>query len=69
MDFLYRVGLGLGRTQHSEAVPEGEVGRKGISCERTFRPLSAQGDLEAKVPLTASVIGCCSSSGPAATAL
>lgn len=44
-----RVGLGLGRTSHSEATPEGEVGRKGISCERTFAAISAPADLEAKV--------------------
>ena len=37
VDWLSRVALGLGETQHSEAPREGEVGRKGISHERTFR--------------------------------
>jgi hypothetical protein len=36
-DFFARVALGLGETRHSAALREGEVGRKGISHERTFR--------------------------------
>lgn len=36
MEFLLRTGLGLGRTSHHEQAPEGEIGRKGLSCERTF---------------------------------
>ncbi|KAK9862384.1 hypothetical protein WJX84_004497 [Apatococcus fuscideae] len=48
MDFFLASGLGLGQTQHSEPVADGEVGRKGISCERTFGPISKTGELEAK---------------------
>ena len=43
------LGLGLGRTLHSEPAKEGEVTRKGISCERTFAAISSREDLEAKV--------------------
>ena len=42
-------GLGLGRTQHHEALQEGEVGRKGKSVERTFAPISNTAELEEKV--------------------
>ena len=42
-------GLGLGRTLHSEPAKDGEVTRKGISCERTFAAISSREDLEAKV--------------------
>lgn len=45
------VGLGLGATRHGERPADGELGRKGISCERTFSALSAPADLEAKVLL------------------
>lgn len=48
MDFFLHCALGLGATTHPERVAEGEVGRKGISCERTFRALSDRADLEAK---------------------
>ena len=34
---------------HGEAAKEGEVSRKGISCERTFAAISSTADLEAKV--------------------
>ncbi|GMH35231.1 hypothetical protein BSKO_03099 [Bryopsis sp. KO-2023] len=46
--FLLEVSLGLGRTTHWEQPGEGEVGRKGISCERTFQPISSRPDLEQK---------------------
>lgn len=36
-DWLLRVALGLGETVHAPPPAEGEVGRKGISHERTFR--------------------------------
>lgn len=49
MDFFLASGLALGQTRHSEPVAEGEVGRKGISCERTFGPISKPSELEAKV--------------------
>ncbi len=49
MDFFLSAALGLGSTSHAPAVREGEAGRKGISCERTFAPLSNKRDLEAKV--------------------
>ncbi|KAK9834297.1 hypothetical protein WJX81_004273 [Elliptochloris bilobata] len=47
-DFFIAAALGVGRTCHSEMVREGEVGRKGISMERTFRPVSDRAELEAK---------------------
>lgn len=37
LDFFMRIALGLGSTRHSDPGPEGSVGRKGMSCERTFR--------------------------------
>ena len=49
IDSFLEAGLGLGRTRHPEALKEGQVGRKGISVERTFTPISLQQDLEAKV--------------------
>ena len=48
-DSFLSAGLGLGRTVHGEAAREGEVGRKGISCERTFAAINSPADLEAKV--------------------
>lgn len=48
MEFFLHCALGLGGTRHGEGPSEGAVGRKGISCERTFRPLSSRADLEAK---------------------
>lgn len=36
-DFFARVALGLGETRHPPQPPPGEVGRKGISHECTFR--------------------------------
>ena len=48
MEFFLNCGLGLGSTHHGDGVAEGEVGRKGISTERTFRPISARSELEAK---------------------
>jgi hypothetical protein len=47
-DFFLRAGLGLGAASHCQAVADGEVARKGISCERTFCAISAPADLEAK---------------------
>eukprot|EP00208_Stichococcus_sp_RCC1054_P006025 CAMPEP_0206147638 /NCGR_PEP_ID=MMETSP1473-20131121/34031_1 /ASSEMBLY_ACC=CAM_ASM_001109 /TAXON_ID=1461547 /ORGANISM="Stichococcus sp, Strain RCC1054" /LENGTH=946 /DNA_ID=CAMNT_0053544649 /DNA_START=259 /DNA_END=3099 /DNA_ORIENTATION=+ len=49
MEYFMTVGLGLGATRHGERPAEGEVGRKGISCERTFAALSAPADLEEKL--------------------
>lgn len=37
VDWFARVALGLGETRHPPPPAEGEVGRKGISHERTFR--------------------------------
>jgi DNA polymerase kappa len=48
MEFFLHCALGLGSTQHGETVAEGEVGRKGISTERTFRPMSKRNELESK---------------------
>lgn len=47
--FFLEVSLGLGSTNHWEAPAEGEVGRKGIGCERTFHAISSREDLENKV--------------------
>ena len=52
-DSFLSSGLGLGRTVHGQAPNEGEVNRKGISCERTFAAISSAADLEAKVGLSA----------------
>jgi hypothetical protein len=49
MDFFMAAGLGVGRTEHGDAVEDGAVGRKGMSVERTFQAISAPADLEAKV--------------------
>eukprot|EP00884_Botryococcus_braunii_P018752 jgi/Botrbrau1/5560/Bobra.0023s0043.1 len=46
--FYLSVAMGLGSTSHGELPSEGEVGRKGISHERTFAAISAKADLEAK---------------------
>lgn len=35
-EFLLAVGLGIGATEHEE-LEEGKVGRRGMSCERTFK--------------------------------
>ena len=43
-----QVGLGLSSTRHGERA-EGEVGRKGMSVERTFAAISEPADLHAKV--------------------
>ena len=48
LDSFISAGLGLGRTQHSEPLRDGEVGRKGKGVERTFTPISATHELEAK---------------------
>jgi hypothetical protein len=48
MEFFLHCALGLGSTQHGDTVGEGEVGRKGISTERTFRAMSQRSELEAK---------------------
>lgn len=48
-EFFMSAALGLGSTSHALPLREGEAGRKGISCERTFRPLSSRTQLEAKV--------------------
>ncbi|KAL6771591.1 POLK1 [Auxenochlorella protothecoides x Auxenochlorella symbiontica] len=49
LDFFMRIALGLGSTRHSDPGPDGSVGRKGMSCERTFRNMSEPRDLEAKL--------------------
>lgn len=51
-DHFMAVSLGIGGTRHSDPVKEGEAGRKGMSCERTFRAISSRSDLEAKVRST-----------------
>ena len=48
-NFFLEASLGLGNTAHWDTPQRGEVGRKGISCERTFGALSKPEDLEAKV--------------------
>ena len=42
------MGLGLSSTRHGERA-EGEVGRKGMSVERTFAAISEPSDVHAKV--------------------
>ena len=49
LDSFLTAGLGLGRTRHHEPLRDGEVGRKGKGVERTFTPISATHELEAKV--------------------
>ena len=51
MDFFLVTGLGLGSTRHGGDLQEGQVGRKGISCERTFARLAQPAQLESKVLL------------------
>ena len=46
---LPAAGLGLGQTRHTAPLPDGEPHRKGISCERTFKPMHLKSDLEAMV--------------------
>ena len=48
-DFFWHAHLGLGSTMTPEKAAEGDVTRKGISCERTFAPISQTGELEAKL--------------------
>uniref|UniRef100_A0A061R8V8 DNA polymerase kappa n=1 Tax=Tetraselmis sp. GSL018 TaxID=582737 RepID=A0A061R8V8_9CHLO len=47
--FYLEVGLGLGAAEHSERPGDGEVGRKGISCERTFRAICTVPEMEQKL--------------------
>jgi DNA polymerase kappa len=47
MDFFMHVSLGIGSTTPPEKVPEGDPGRKGISCERTFAAIAAPAELQA----------------------
>lgn len=54
-DGFLSAGLGLGRTVHGQPPNEGEVNRKGISCERTFAAISSAADLESKVTLDCSL--------------
>jgi hypothetical protein len=68
MDFFLATGLGLGSTEHGEEPKEGQVGRKGISCERTFARISAPEDLEAKV-LPSCPLGCTEDLQQAAAAI
>jgi DNA polymerase kappa len=54
--FFLSAGLGLGQTQHGSdkgdeagACGGGGVGRKGISCERTFQNMSSPAEMEKTV--------------------
>ena len=38
--FFIRISLGIGTTEKEEPAKEGEIRRKGISCERTFKASS-----------------------------
>ena len=49
VDFFVNAALGIGQTRHSDPAEEGEVGRKGMSCERTFKALSSRAHLETKL--------------------
>eukprot|EP00210_Caulerpa_lentillifera_P003340 g3187.t1 len=44
-EFLLQSGLGLGRVAHHERTPEGEICRKGLSCEKTFRKTNSKSEL------------------------
>eukprot|EP00887_Chlorella_sp_A99_P002072 scaffold21.g2072.t1 len=48
-DFLLHAALGLGHTRHPEGPHEGEVSRRGISCERTFKSTGDRRALEARL--------------------
>jgi DNA polymerase kappa len=48
-DFFAHVALGLGSPRRGAPPGEGEVARKGISTERTFRAVSALADMEARL--------------------
>ena len=48
-EFLFGAALGIGNAEHPEPVAEGEITRKGISCERTFAAISKWQDLESMV--------------------
>lgn len=45
------IGLGIGRTQKHEPLSPGDIGRKGMSCERTFHATSNKSELLQKVNL------------------
>ncbi|KAG2487883.1 hypothetical protein HYH03_013465 [Edaphochlamys debaryana] len=48
LGFFLEAGLGLGATRHAPKTDRAvEPGRKGISCERTFRAMRAPGEQEA----------------------
>jgi DNA polymerase kappa len=47
-EFLLAVAIGAGSSDSHQQVESAGHGRKGISCERTFRSLFAKKDLEAK---------------------
>lgn len=49
LDFYLRCGLGLGGVTHGAHAPEGQPGRKGISCERTFKSITHKAQLEEMV--------------------
>lgn len=53
LDFFLQSALGLGSTSHSSSTSSpgdsSEIGRRGISCERTFRAISSRDALEIKV--------------------
>ena len=57
LDFFLQCGMGVGATLHAPQPSPGDVGRKGISAERTFRPISARADLEAKLAEIAKKLG------------
>lgn len=46
IDFCLNVGLGLGQTTHPLPSADDDPGRKGISCERTFKTMSKKQELE-----------------------
>jgi hypothetical protein len=48
LDSVLTAGMGLGHTRHTPpAAPGAEPGRKGLSCERTFKNMSSPAQLDA----------------------
>eukprot|EP00873_Tetraselmis_striata_P034403 jgi/Tetstr1/454667/TSEL_041557.t1 len=47
--FYLEIALGLGATEHAPRPGDGEVGRKGISVERTFGAIAGRADMEHKL--------------------
>lgn len=58
-EFFLEIGLGIGRTMRHEPIAPGEIGRKGMSCERTFRPTNDKTELLHKVEMHSRAFNFC----------